>query len=98
MRNDIDDRQRELAIKTAKTEPDGVLVAIQDSGPGIDPTNFDRVFDAFYTTKPDGLGMGLSVCRTIVEAHGGKLWATAASPHGAIFQLILPVTGDDPRA
>ena len=94
---DIDGRQRELAITTSKAEPDGVLVSIQDSGPGIDPTKLDRIFDAFYTTKPDGLGMGLSVCRTIVEAHGGKLWATAASPHGAIFQLILPVTGDDPR-
>jgi C4-dicarboxylate-specific signal transduction histidine kinase len=94
---DIDDRQRDLAIKTAKTEPDGLLVAIQDSGPGIDPTKLDRIFDTFYTTKPDGLGMGLSVCRTIVEAHGGKLWATAAGPHGAIFQFTLPVTGDDPR-
>ena len=94
---DIDDRQRELAITTAKIEPDGVLVAIQDSGPGIDPAKLDRIFDAFYTTKPDGLGMGLSVCRTIVEAHGGKLWATAAGPHGAIFQFTLPVTGDDPR-
>jgi signal transduction histidine kinase len=94
---DIDGRQRELAIKTARTEPDGLLFAIQDSGPGIDPTKLDRIFDAFYTTKPDGLGMGLSVCRTIVEAHGGKLWATAAGPHGAIFQFTLPVTGDDPR-
>ena len=94
---DVDDRQRELAIKTAKTEPDGVLVAILDSGPGIDPAKLDRIFDAFYTTKPDGLGMGLSVCRTIVEAHGGKLWATAAGPHGAIFQFTLPVTGDDPH-
>jgi PAS domain S-box-containing protein len=94
---EIDGRQRELAIKTAKTEPDGLLVAIQDSGPGIDATKIDRIFDAFYTTKPDGLGMGLSVCRTIVEAHGGRLWATAAGPHGAIFQFTLPVTGDDPR-
>ena len=69
---DIDDRQRELAIKTAKTEPDGVLVAILDSGPGIDPAKLDRIFDAFYTTKPDGLGMGLSVCRTIVRSTWGK--------------------------
>jgi signal transduction histidine kinase len=74
-----------------------LLVAIQDSDPGIDPTKLDRIFDAFYTTKPDGLGMGLSVCRTIVEAHGGKLWATAVGPHGAIFQFTLPVAGDDPR-
>jgi signal transduction histidine kinase len=95
---DIDNRQRELAITTSKVEPDGVLVSIQDSGPGIDPTKLDRIFDAFYTTKPDGLGMGLSVCRTIIEAHGGKLWATAVSPHGALFQLVLPVRGDDPHA
>jgi signal transduction histidine kinase len=59
-----------MAIRSSKAEPDGVLISIQDSGPGIDPTKLDRIFDAFYTTKPDGLGMGLSVCRTIVEAHG----------------------------
>jgi predicted ATPase/signal transduction histidine kinase len=90
---DINVRQRELVITTAKAEPNGVFFSIQDSGPGIDPAKLDRIFDAFYTTKPDGLGMGLSVCRTIVEAHGGKLWATAADPHGAIFQFTLPGRG-----
>ena len=62
----------------------------KNSGPGIDPTNLERMFDAFYTTKPDGLGMGLSICRSIIEAHGGKLWATGADPQGTILQFTLP--------
>ena len=61
----------------------------------MDPANLERIFDAFYSTKPGGLGMGLSVCRAIVEAHGGKLWATTGAPHGATFQLTLPVIADD---
>jgi PAS domain S-box-containing protein len=95
--SDVEDRPRLLVVRTTKMEPGGVLVAVQDSGLGIDPANLDRIFDAFYTTKPDGLGIGLSVCRTIVEAHGGKLWAAAACPHGAIFQFTLPITRDGPR-
>jgi signal transduction histidine kinase len=87
----VDDRQRQLIITTAKAVPDHISVAVQDSGPGIDPTNLERIFDAFYTTKPDGLGMGLSICRTIIEAHGGKLSATAAAPRGTILQFTLPV-------
>jgi signal transduction histidine kinase len=67
---------------------------VEDSGPGIEPENIDRVFKAFYTTKPDGIGMGLSICRSIVEAHGGRLWATANVPHGATFQFTLPVNAD----
>ena len=63
---------RELLIKTARSESDGVLVAVQDTGPGLAPENLNRAFEAFYTTKPDGLGIGLSICRSIVEAHGGK--------------------------
>ncbi len=86
----VDDRARHLVMRTARADPDGVLVAIQDSGPGIDPANLERVFDAFFTTKTDGLGIGLSVSRTIVETHGGKLWATTAVPQGAIFQFTLP--------
>ena len=85
-----DDRPRELLIHTAGTEPHGVLLAIQDSGSGIDPANFERVFEAFYTTKAGSMGMGLSISRTIIEAHGGKLWAAQGMPRGAIFQFILP--------
>jgi PAS domain S-box-containing protein len=92
--SDVDDRPRQLIVRTAKAESDGVLVTVQDSGPGIDPTIRERIFDAFYTSKADGLGMGLSICRTIIEAHGGKLWATAALPYGAIFQFTLPVIND----
>jgi len=80
---------RHLLISTARTDSDGVLVVVQDSGPGIDATALDAVFSAFYTSKPDGLGMGLSICRTIIEAHGGRLWATSG-PQGARFQFTLP--------
>jgi PAS domain S-box-containing protein len=81
---------RELVITTGKGEPDGVLVVVRDSGPGLSSAGLDRIFEAFYTTKPGGLGMGLSICRTIIEAHGGRLWATAAQPQGATFQFTLP--------
>ena len=77
-----------------RAEPDGVLVAVRDTGPGLDPANLDRVFEAFYTTKPGGMGMGLSICRSIIEAHGGRLWVTANEPQGAIFQFTLPVHPD----
>ncbi|SDK16718.1 PAS domain S-box-containing protein [Bradyrhizobium sp. Rc2d] len=81
---------RELVITTGKGKPDGVLVVVRDSGPGLSSAGLDRIFEAFYTTKPGGLGMGLSICRTIIEAHGGRLWATAAQPQGATFQFTLP--------
>ena len=80
---------RELLISTGKAEPDGVLVAVRDSGPGLAPASLERLFDAFYTTKADGLGMGLSICRSIIEAHGGRLWASANVPRGAIFQFTV---------
>jgi len=80
---------RHLTITTSRTASGEVLVAVQDSGPGIDPANVAGIFGAFYTTKPDGLGMGLSICRTIVEAHGGQLWATNESD-GAVFRFTLP--------
>jgi PAS domain S-box-containing protein len=83
---------RELVISTEEDQAGGVLVAVRDSGPGIDPTHFDRVFDAFYTTKSGGTGMGLSICRSIIHAHGGKLWAAANKPRGAVFQFTLPGT------
>jgi C4-dicarboxylate-specific signal transduction histidine kinase len=80
---------RELVIFTSKTDSDDIVVAVRDSGPGLDPASRERVFDAFYTTKPDGLGMGLSICRSIIEAHGGRLWATANTPRGATFQFTV---------
>src|SRR6516162_1699974 len=81
---------RELLIRTEQDGPARVLVAVRDTGPGLEPENLDRLFDAFYTTKPDGMGMGLSICRSIIEAHGGRVWATPNLPQGAAFQFTLP--------
>ena len=86
----IVDAPRELLVSGSLVEPDGVLVSVQDSGPGLGPTTLEQVFEAFYTTKSTGLGLGLSICRSIIEAHGGRLWAEANEPRGAIFQLTLP--------
>jgi PAS domain S-box-containing protein len=80
---------RELAISSSGDTPNGVVVAVRDSGPGLKPENLNHVFDAFYTTKPAGMGMGLSICRSITEAHGGRLFATANEPRGAVFQFTL---------
>jgi len=82
---------RELAIITEQQKAGSVLVAVRDSGPGIDPEHLDRIFDAFYTTKSRGVGMGLSICRSIIHAHGGRLWADANEPRGALFQFTLPI-------
>jgi PAS domain S-box-containing protein len=79
---------RELLISTER-HLTGVLVAVRDSGPGIDPTHLERVFEAFYTTKSGGTGMGLAICRSIIDAHGGKLWAAANEPRGAVFRFTL---------
>jgi signal transduction histidine kinase len=68
------------------------LVTVRDSGPGLDPNGIHRLFDAFYTTKSQGMGMGLAISRSIVEAHGGRLWATANAPKGALFQFALPIS------
>ena len=88
--SDTNEGPRDLLVSTEKAEPDGVLVAVRDSGPGLAPETLKRLFDAFYTTKANGMGMGLSICRSIIEAHGGRLWATANSPRGAVFQFTLP--------
>jgi C4-dicarboxylate-specific signal transduction histidine kinase len=85
---------RELLITTVQPKPNGVLVAVKDSGPGLALT-IERVFDPFYTTKPSGLGLGLSICRSIIEAHGGRLWGEANLPRGAVFQFAVPAQGDD---
>src|SRR5258705_2033061 len=84
------DGTRELFVSSRKADPGGVLVGVRDSGPGLAPETLEHVFDAFYTTKPGGLGMGLSICRSIIEAHGGRLWASANLPRGASFQFALP--------
>ena len=85
----VETEARELLISTEQDHTD-VLVAVRDSGPGIDPKHLERVFEAFYTTKPSGVGMGLAICRSIIDAHGGRLWADANRPRGAIFQFTLP--------
>jgi PAS domain S-box-containing protein len=82
---------RDLLISTGKAEPGGVLVVVRDSGPGLAPATLERLFEAFYTTKPSGLGLGLSICRSIIEAHGGRLWASANVPRGAMFHFTVPV-------
>jgi PAS domain S-box-containing protein len=81
---------RELLISTAKTESGGVLVTIRDSGPGLPPASLENLFDAFFTTKSGGMGMGLAICHAIIEAHGGRVWAGANSPRGAVFQFNVP--------
>jgi len=81
---------RDLMISTEQSQPNAVLVAVRDSGPGIDPKNLERVFETFYTTKSGGTGMGLSISRSIVAAHEGRLWADVNAPRGAVFQFTLP--------
>ena len=85
---------RELSISTEQDRASDALVTVCDSGPGIDPENLERIFEAFYTTKSSGVGMGLSICRSIIDAHGGRLWASANMPRGAIFQFTLPSAGE----
>jgi signal transduction histidine kinase len=86
----VADRPRDLVVGSHRHAADHVLVTVRDSGSGISPENMDRLFTAFFTTKPSGLGMGLSICRTIVEAHGGRLWASRNIGPGATFQFTLP--------
>ena len=86
----VGDGARELLISTGTAELDGVLVTVRDTGPGLPPSSLERLFDAFYTTKADGMGMGLSICRSIIEAHGGRLWASENLPRGAVFQFTAP--------
>jgi signal transduction histidine kinase len=86
---------RELLISSEQSQTKGALVAVRDSGPGIDSEHRERVFNAFYTTKSSGIGMGLSICRSIIDAHGGRLWAEANEPRGAVFQFTLPAAESD---
>ena len=93
----VEDGNRELQISTVSIEPDGVCVAVRDTGHGLRPESLPRLFEPFYTTKPDGMGMGLSICRSIVEAHGGRLWATKCEPRGALFQFTIPADTSNPQ-
>jgi two-component system sensor kinase FixL len=91
----IDEGARAVLISTEADAAGGVLVSVRDSGMGLDPSNADRLFEAFYTTKPEGLGMGLAICRSIIAAHGGLIWASANKPRGAVFQFTLPRESDE---
>jgi PAS domain S-box-containing protein len=91
--SDLSKGSRDLLISTAEDISSGVLVAVRDSGPGLNPESLERLFDPFYTTKPGGMGMGLSICRSIIEVHGGRVWAAANVPQGASFHFSLPAHG-----
>ncbi len=81
---------RQVLITTSQTESNDPCIGIQDTGPGLSSETLSRLFEPFYTTKPNGMGLGLAICRSIIEAHGGRLWATGCQPHGAVFQFIIP--------
>jgi signal transduction histidine kinase len=81
---------RRMLITTSQTELNELYIGVQDTGPGLSPETLSRLFEPFFTTKPNGMGMGLAICYSIVEAHGGRLWATACQPHGALFQFVIP--------
>ena len=87
----VHDRPRELTIVSRPDGSNAVVVEVRDSGAGLEPGRAEQVFEAFYTTKAEGLGIGLSISRSIVEAHGGRLWATSNQPHGAVFRFSLPI-------
>jgi PAS domain S-box-containing protein len=91
----VEDMGRELSIRTEQSQTGGILVAVGDSGPGIAPGNLERVFEPFYTTKTSGVGMGLSICQTIINGHGGRLWVVANEPRGAVFKFTLPAVQED---
>jgi C4-dicarboxylate-specific signal transduction histidine kinase len=91
----VEGRARELSIRTEQSQSGDIFVAVHDSGSGIDPGNLERVFEPFYTTKTSGIGMGLSICQTIINHHGGRLWASANEPRGAVFQFTLPAAQND---
>ncbi|WP_297776169.1 ATP-binding protein [uncultured Roseovarius sp.] len=88
----VTDRERLLRIRSALDGPDGILVSVEDSGIGMDPNSKERIFEPFYSTKPDGMGMGLMFCRSVIEAHGGRLWVMDNKPYGTVFQFTIPST------
>lgn len=86
----VRDRPRQLRIGARLVEADGVLITVADTGSGVDADARERIFDPFFTTKASGMGLGLPICRSIIEAHGGRIWASPGSPHGTVFRLMLP--------
>jgi C4-dicarboxylate-specific signal transduction histidine kinase len=91
----VSEGRRNLVVGSGKDDSHGVFVTVRDSGPGLDMESSDRLFNPFYTTKPEGMGMGLSICRSIIEAHGGRIWAAPNSPRGATFHFTLPLHHED---
>lgn len=92
----VKDDRRILQVRAEHHSSNAILVAVEDSGPGIDPKRLDSIFDAFVTTKPQGLGLGLAICRMIVERHAGQLSATPVNPRGSVFRVVLPANGAAP--
>jgi signal transduction histidine kinase len=86
----VDDNRRALKVRTVRNGNDAIGIEIEDTGPGIDPKKANSIFDAFFTTKPQGMGLGLAICRMIIERHEGQLTASTANPHGAVFRILLP--------
>jgi C4-dicarboxylate-specific signal transduction histidine kinase len=93
----ITERERVLRLKTASHQQDGILVTVEDSGPGIDANDVERIFDALFTTKSQGMGMGLSICRSIIEAYHGRLWVSPGPEHGSAFHFVLPARVAEPE-
>jgi len=91
----VADARRELWVSTERGDAGHVVTTVRDTGPGLDPKSLARLFDAFYTTKAGGLGMGLAISRSIVESHGGRLWATGNVPRGAVLPFTLPTKRDE---
>ena len=87
----VTERARELTVSSSLADPGSVLVSVEDTGTGLDPAVAERLFEPFFTTKSEGLGMGLSICRSIVEGHRGRLWASPRAPHGAAIRFTVPI-------
>ena len=91
----VSDRARRLRVVSELNGDDSIFVTIDDTGTGLAAGDIDRIFDPFFTTKSHGMGMGLAICRTIIEAHGGTLSAAPGNPYGAVFRIVLPVGSND---